>query len=122
MRKSSIFSVDLSDIDFKILPLVIALNQLSITTTASCQGHFDGWMTSRYCFPWVCVEEQDLDKLYELINQYNLYHKVEWKITLNVASKKWLLKPEKDYLNLSFLQLESIRLANFLFEVNQKEC
>ncbi len=122
MEEESIFSVDLNDIDFKILPLVIALNQLNIKTTASCQGHSDGWMTSRYHFPWVAVLEKDLDTLFDLIKIYNLGHHIEWAISLNVASKKWLLKPVMDYKNLSVLQLEAIRLANFLFKISKEEC
>lgn len=117
-----LLDLEFNDLDKKILPLVVALNQLSIRTTASCQGHANGWMTSRYHFPWVAIFEEDLDKVLDLIADYNANNEIKWVISLNGPSKSWLLKPKKDHRSLKLLQKEAIRLANFLFNIYEVEC
>ena len=102
---------DLIDIDPEISSLVFILNYSGLKTKASCQGHYTDW---HYQFPWVCIQDKDIDALRKIVSDYNSVSSFNWVISLHEASKEWLLRPYSVDRSLEQMHREVFKLTHFL--------
>lgn len=106
--------VRLLDIDESIADLVYILNFLEIETMKSCEGHLDG---IRHPFPWIAINEKDINRLERLLEDFNKERRIRWKVKIDLNSKEWLLRPEisaSGRNSLRRLQKDGKELSRFL--------
>ena len=112
---------DIKNIDPEVRNLVIALNDMGISTGASCQGHMD---ENKQKYPWIHTGADygigkrgaAFGQLYSILKKFRSEEGVNWKFSLNeiLPSKKSIDKFSLDQLQKSANELADLIQSSIL--------
>ncbi len=107
-------------IDEELEKLVVVLNNIGITTIASCKGEEGGFDKGLRSYPWVAISKESVMKAEEIIKSYNKEEGEEnerkWLVEVQetVFSLEWFIVPARKERRIEKLLGEVFFLANYI--------